>query len=139
MSENNEIKDMKLDESMLDEVSGGVGAASVGVRDINPYWVRTTARSGLKCRLAPNGKVLKTYEYGHKLKRHMSMATNLRSTVLQQTVSGTDFSAIIPKEAPATDLSIRSTPRGSDRISKTEYRFSEFTRGGRSGDRPLFN
>ena len=54
MSENNEIKDMKLDESMLDEVSGGVGAASVGVRDINPYWVRTTARSGLKCRLAPN-------------------------------------------------------------------------------------
>ena len=39
MSENNEIKDMKLDESMLDEVSGGVG-----------------------------GKVLKTYEYGHKLK-----------------------------------------------------------------------
>ena len=50
MSENNEIKDMKLDESMLDEVSGGVGAASVGVRDINPYWV------------------LKTYEYGHKLK-----------------------------------------------------------------------
>ena len=38
MSENNKIKDMKLDESMLDEVSGGVGAASVGVRDINPYW-----------------------------------------------------------------------------------------------------
>ena len=68
MSENNEIKDMKLDESMLDEVSGGVGAASVGVRDVGPYWVRTTARSGLKCRLAPNGKVLKTYEYGHKLK-----------------------------------------------------------------------
>ena len=68
MSENNEIKDMKLDESMLEEVTGGVGAASVGVRDIGPYWVRTTARSGLKCRLAPNGKVLKTYEYGHKLK-----------------------------------------------------------------------
>ena len=42
MSENNEIKDMKLDESMLDEVSGGVGAASVGVRDINPYWGITT-------------------------------------------------------------------------------------------------
>ena len=91
MSENNEIKDMKLDESMLEEVTGGVGAASVGVRDIGPYWVRTTARSGLKCRLAPNGKVL---------------------------TSGTDFFAIIPKEAPATDLSIRSTPRGSDRISK---------------------
>ena len=58
MSENNEIKDMKLNDELLDEVSGGVGAASVGVRDVGPYWVRTTAR----------GKVLKTYEYGHKLK-----------------------------------------------------------------------
>ena len=56
MSENNEIKDMKLNDELLDEVSGGVGAASVGVRDVGPYWVRTTARSGLKCRLAPNGK-----------------------------------------------------------------------------------
>ncbi len=68
MSENNVIKDMKVNEELLDEVTGGTGAASVGVRDIGPYWVRTTARSGLKCRLAPNGKVLKTYEYGHKLK-----------------------------------------------------------------------
>ena len=58
MSENNEIKDMKLNDELLDEVSGGVGAASVGVRDVGPYWVRTTARSGLKCRLAPNGKVM---------------------------------------------------------------------------------
>ena len=61
MSENNEIKDMKLNDELLDEVSGGVGAASVGVRDVGPYWVRTTARSGLKCRLAPNGNRLLCY------------------------------------------------------------------------------
>ena len=63
-----EINDKKLNEELLEEVTGGVSEQSIGCRDIGPYWVRVTARSGLKCRLAPNGKVLKTYEYGHKLK-----------------------------------------------------------------------
>ena len=68
MSENNEIKDMKLNDELLDEVAGGKKGDSVGVRDVGPYWIRVTARHGLNCRLAPNGKVLKQYEYGHKLK-----------------------------------------------------------------------
>ena len=63
-----EINDKKLNEELLEEVTGGVSEQSIGCRDVGPYWVRVTARSGLKCRLAPNGKVLKTYEYGHKLK-----------------------------------------------------------------------
>ena len=63
-----ELNDKKLNEELLEEVTGGVSEQSIGCRDIGPYWVRVTARSGLKCRLAPNGKVLKTYEYGHKLK-----------------------------------------------------------------------
>lgn len=63
-----ELNDKKLSEELLEEVTGGVNEQSIGCRDVGPYWVRVTARSGLKCRLAPNGKVLKTYEYGHKLK-----------------------------------------------------------------------
>ena len=63
-----EINDKKLNEELLEEVTGGVSEQSIGCRDVGPYWVRVTARSGLKCRLAPNGKVLKTYGYGHKLK-----------------------------------------------------------------------
>ncbi len=70
MSEMNEMN--KLPDEALDVVSGGVnrGRGGVGCRDCAPYWIRTTAKNGLHCRLAPStsAKILKTYEYGHRLK-----------------------------------------------------------------------
>ena len=59
----------KLNAEELDAVSGGArhDRPELEVISINPYWIRVTA-SSLHCRYTPNGPIIKTYEYGHKLK-----------------------------------------------------------------------
>ena len=63
-----DMMENKISAEELNEVTGGVGAASsVKVRPITPIWVRVTA-SSLNCRYTPNGEIAKIYERGHKLK-----------------------------------------------------------------------
>ena len=63
-----DMMENKISAEELNEVTGGVGAASsVKVRPITPIWVRVTA-SSLNCRYTPNGEIAKIYEKGHKLK-----------------------------------------------------------------------
>lgn len=68
MNEMNEMN--KMNDEELVEVAGGndgMGEGTFRVFDINPVWVMVTADS-LNCRYWPNGRIAKTYEYGHKLK-----------------------------------------------------------------------
>ena len=63
-----DMMENKISAEELNEVTGGVGAASsVKVRPITPIWVRVTA-SSLNCRYTPNGEIAKISEKGHKLK-----------------------------------------------------------------------
>ena len=65
-----ELNMNKLTENELSAVDGGKSESSeLKVRPIEPIWVEVTA-SSLNCRYTPslNGKIIKTYEYGHKLK-----------------------------------------------------------------------
>lgn len=59
----------KLNAEELDAVSGGshYKRPELEVISITPYWIKVTA-STLNCRYTPNGPVIKSYEYGHKLK-----------------------------------------------------------------------
>ena len=62
-----DIKENKMNAEELNEVTGGVGRQEINVRAITPIWVMVTA-SSLNCRYTPNGPIIKTYEYNHKLK-----------------------------------------------------------------------
>ena len=63
----NEFETNKINDEMLEEVSGGTAQAAVQVKAITPIWVKVTS-STLNCRYTPGGKIAKVYEKGHRLK-----------------------------------------------------------------------
>ena len=66
-----DMMENKLNAEELGAVAGGTyheyDRPELEVIDISPYWVKVTS-SSLNCRYTPNGPIIKTYEYGHKLK-----------------------------------------------------------------------
>ena len=62
-----DMMENKLSAEELESVAGGMEREELRVRPIKPMWVKVTA-SSLNCRYTPNGPIIKTFEYNHKLK-----------------------------------------------------------------------